>query len=123
MLELGQHFNAVGGDCHGKTELSKKILDKSIVVVEYEKQTRIEGEIQQMDSTFPIIELKDLLNNHLLGRKSNEDITVFDSVGFALEDYSILNYIYKIAIDNNIGEYIDIIPKFNDSKNLFELII
>lgn len=123
MLDIGQHYNAVGGDCHGKTELSSKILEKSIVVVEYEKQTRIEGEIQQMDIKFPVIEIKDLLNNPLLGRKSDDDITVFDSVGFALEDYSILHYIYKIAIDNNIGDYIDIIPKFNDPKNLFELII
>lgn len=123
MLRKGQHYNAVGGDGHGKTELSKKILDKSIVVVEFEEQTRFEGEIQQMDPTFPVIKLKDLLNNHLLGRKSNKDVTVFDSVGFALEDYSILNYIYKIAIDNNIGEYINIIPKFKDPKNLFELII
>jgi len=123
MIYNGQHYNAVGGDCHGKTELSSKILDKSIVVVEYEKQTRIEGEIQQMDITFPVIEIKDLLNDSLLGRKSDKDITVFDSVGFALEDYSILNYIYKIAIDNNIGETIDIIPKLNDPKNLFELII
>jgi ornithine cyclodeaminase len=123
MIDNGQHYNAVGGDCHGKTELSSKILEKAIVVVEYEKQTRIEGEIQQMDMTFPVIELKDLLNNPLLGRNTDKDITVFDSVGFALEDYSILNYIYKIAIDYNIGEFIDIIPKFNDPKNLFELII
>ena len=57
MVGAGVHINAVGGDCPGKTELHKDILSRSAVFVEYPPQTRIEGEIQQMDPDFPVTEL------------------------------------------------------------------
>jgi ornithine cyclodeaminase len=54
MLEPGMHLNAVGGDCPGKTELHADILRRPTrVVVEFEPQSRIEGEIQQMPPTSP----------------------------------------------------------------------
>jgi ornithine cyclodeaminase len=122
MISFGQHYNAVGGDCHGKTELSSSILKKATVYVEFEEQTRIEGEIQQMDSSFPVIEIASLLKNPSLGRKKDDEITVFDSVGFALEDYSALHFIYKLAKEDKIGTYIDLIPKLDDSKDLFGIL-
>ncbi|HYQ52354.1 MAG TPA: ornithine cyclodeaminase, partial [Pseudomonas sp.] len=48
MIEPGMHLNAVGGDCPGKTELHRDIVERARVIVEYEPQSRIEGEIQQM---------------------------------------------------------------------------
>ena len=46
------HLNAVGGDCPGKTELHADILRRpdARIVVEFEPQARIEGEIQQLDA-------------------------------------------------------------------------
>jgi len=122
MISPGQHYNAVGGDCYGKTELSSKILNNAKVYVEYEPQTRVEGEIQQMDADFPICQISDLIKNHLLGRLSEDEITIFDSVGFALEDYSVLNYVYNRAKDNGIGEFINIVPELEDTKNLFGIL-
>ena len=49
MVGAGVHINAVGGDCPGKTELHRDILLRSDIFVEYPPQTRIEGEIQQLD--------------------------------------------------------------------------
>ncbi|KKL19218.1 hypothetical protein LCGC14_2467680, partial [marine sediment metagenome] len=49
MVGAGVHLNAVGGDCPGKTELHRDILMRSKIFVEYPPQTRIEGEIQQLD--------------------------------------------------------------------------
>ena len=50
MIEPGMHLNAVGGDCPGKTELHADILRSrdARIVVEFEPQARIEGEIQQL---------------------------------------------------------------------------
>ena len=48
MIGEGIHINAVGGDCPGKTELHRDILLRSSIFVEYEPQSRIEGEIQQL---------------------------------------------------------------------------
>jgi ornithine cyclodeaminase len=57
MIEPGMHINAVGGDCPGKTELHAEVLRLARVIVEYEPQTRIEGDIQQLPGDFPVIEL------------------------------------------------------------------
>ena len=53
MIEPGMHLNAVGGDCPGKTELHRDIVERARVIVEYEPQSRIEGEIQQMPADSP----------------------------------------------------------------------
>ena len=45
MIEPGMHINGVGGDCPGKTELHADVLRGARVFVEYEPQTRIEGEL------------------------------------------------------------------------------
>ncbi len=65
MIRAGMHLNAVGGDCPGKTELHREILERPDVrvVVEFEPQSRIEGEIQQMPADFPVIELTRVLRD------------------------------------------------------------
>ena len=87
MISAGQHINAVGGDCPGKTELSKDVLLSSSVFTEYTPQTRIEGDIQQMPSDFPVTELQEIIKTKKRYTRKHDEITVFDSVGFALEDY------------------------------------
>jgi ornithine cyclodeaminase len=92
MVAPGMHLNAVGGDCPGKTELHADILRRhdARVVVEFEPQSRIEGEIQQLPADFPVTELSEVLAGRAPGRLSASELTVFDSVGFALEDFSAL---------------------------------
>jgi ornithine cyclodeaminase len=121
MVEPGMHINAVGGDCPGKTELHKDILLGAGVFVEYEPQTRIEGEIQQLPADFPVQELWQVLQGSAPGRRSDAQVTVFDSVGFALEDYTALRYIHKIAKEQSIGKDIALVPELDDPKNLFGL--
>ncbi|MCU0926720.1 MAG: ornithine cyclodeaminase, partial [Hydrogenophaga sp.] len=45
--------------------------------------------------------------------------TVFDSVGFALEDFSALRFMMDSAVRLGIGERIVLIPQLADPKNLF----
>lgn len=122
MIKPGMHLNAVGGDCPGKTELEAGVLHAGRVFVEFEPQSRIEGEIQQMPADFPVTELWRVLQRETAGRERADEITVFDSVGFALEDYSALRYLYALAQQHNAGVEIALIPPAVDPKNLFALI-
>ncbi|WP_315385031.1 ornithine cyclodeaminase [Microvirgula aerodenitrificans] len=119
MIEPGMHINAVGGDCPGKTELHPDILARARVVVEFEPQTRIEGDIQQMPVDFPVVELWQVLTGAVPGRENAEQVTVFDSVGFALEDFSMLRYLHDLARERNIGSVIDLVPAPDDPKDLY----
>ncbi|SAK84522.1 ornithine cyclodeaminase [Caballeronia fortuita] len=119
MVTAGMHVNAVGGDCPGKTELHADVLERAAVFVEYTPQTRIEGDIQQMVPDFPVTELWEVLSKKAPGRTSDSQVTVFDSVGFALEDYSALTFIRDMAMDLGIGRKIQLIPALDDPKNLF----
>lgn len=119
MIEPGMHLNAVGGDCPGKTELHVDIVRDARVFIEYEPQTRIEGEIQQMPSDSPVVDLWRVLAGTAEGRQSPEQVTLFDSVGFAIEDFSTLKYIYTEAIKRNIGVDIELVPTPEDPKDLF----
>jgi len=122
MITPGMHLNAVGGDCPGKTELHADVLRMSgaRVVVEYEPQSRIEGEIQQMPADFAVTQLSDVIRSAATGRATPDEITIFDSVGFALEDYSALRFLHKLLLEER-GErrQIDLVPELQDPKDLY----
>jgi len=119
MIEPGMHINAVGGDCPGKTELHADVLRGARVIVEYEPQTRIEGDIQQLPADFPVTELWRVLSGLAAGREHAGQVTVFDSVGFALEDYSALRYVHELALEHGIGEDVALVPPGQNPKDLF----
>jgi len=120
MIEPGMHINALGGDCPGKTELHADILRGAQVFVEYEPQTRIEGDIQRLPADFPVVELWQVLAGRHPGRADARSVTVFDSVGFALEDYSTLRYVYEQAGRLGLGVEIELVPgSTDDPKDLF----
>jgi len=122
VVEPGMHINAVGGDCPGKTELHPDVLRGARVVVEYEPQTRIEGDIQQMPSDFAVTELWRVLQGRAAGREHARQVTVFDSVGFALEDFSALRWLHESALELGLGAAIDLVPELDDPKDLFSLV-
>lgn len=119
MIEPGMHINAVGGDCTGKTELHADVLRGARVFVEFEPQTRMEGEIQQLPDDFAVVDLWRVLAGTEAGRQSAEQLTVFDSVGFALEDYSTLRYFHALAAKRCAGVEVELVPRPDDSKDLF----
>lgn len=119
MLGPGMHINAVGGDCPGKTELEAAVLEAGKVFVEFTPQSRIEGDIQQMPADFAVTELWEVLAGQKTGRESEAQITVFDSVGFALEDFSALRFMHDAVLQMGLGERLALIPQLADPKNLF----
>jgi ornithine cyclodeaminase len=122
MVEPGMHLNAVGGDCPGKTELDREILfqPSTHIVVEYEPQTRIEGEIQQLPAGYPVTEFAAVARGLVPGRRRRDEVTIFDSVGFALEDYSALRFLYELQQRAPASwRSIDLVPTLDDPKDLY----
>jgi len=126
MIKPGVHINAAGGDCPGKTELAKEILLRSDIFVEYSPQTRIEGEIQQLDTDYPVSELWQVIMGELEGRKTDQQITLFDSVGFAIEDFSALRYIRdQLNRPGMSGMYtnLDLVADPDDPRDLYGMVL
>lgn len=122
MVGAGIHINAIGGDCPGKTELHRDILARADTFVEFEPQTRIEGEIQQMDASYPVTELHRVLDGSARGRRDTRQITLFDSVGFATEDFSALRYIHAKLEGTDFFQRIDILADPDDPRDLFGML-
>ncbi len=121
MVAPGMHINGVGGDCPGKTELHIDVLRAGKIFVEHEPQTRVEGDIQQLPAEHKVNALWEVIAGKAQGRDSQDQITIFDSVGFALEDLAVLRYIYDLATELNMGETIELVPKMDNPKDLFGL--
>lgn len=122
MVGAGIHINAIGGDCPGKTELHRDIVSRSTVFVEYPPQTRIEGEIQQMDPDHPVVELWEVITGAAKGRQSAGEVTLFDGVGFAIEDFSALKYVHNAIKDTPFFDQLDMIADPDDPRDLFGML-
>ena len=123
MVGSGVHINGVGGDCPGKTELHRDILLRSEIFVEYPPQTRMEGEIQQLDPDHPVTELWQVITGAVPGRVDARQITLFDSVGFAVEDFSALRYVLHKVQETGLYDNLDMIADPDDPRDLFGMLL
>ncbi len=123
MVGPGVHINAIGGDCPGKTELHRDILLRSEIFVEYPEQTRIEGEIQALEDDHPVTEMWEVMTGQAIGRTDDRQITLFDSVGFAIEDFSALRYIKSAIEGTDFYEALDMLADPDDPRDLFGMLM
>ena len=123
MVGDGIHINAVGGDCPGKTELQADILRRADIFVEYAPQTRIEGEIQQLAGDYPVTELWEVIAGRAPGRRDARQITLFDSVGFAIEDFSALRYVKEQLTGRKLYEELDLLADPDEPRDLFGMLL
>jgi ornithine cyclodeaminase len=123
MVGSGVHINGVGGDCPGKTELHRDILLRASIFIEYPPQTRIEGEIQQLAPDHPVTELWQVMAGKTPGRTSADQVTLFDSVGFAIEDFSALRYVRSKLADTGLCTQLDMIADPDDPRDLFGMLL
>ena len=119
----GVHINGVGGDCPGKTELHRDVLLRSAIFVEYAPQTRIEGEIQQLAPDHPVTELWQVVTGQVPGRRTPAEITLFDSVGFAIEDFSALRYVRDRLPATGLFEELDLLADPDEPRDLFGMLL
>ncbi len=97
----GTHINAIGADAAGKQELDPALLSRATVIVDEPKQAIHSGEINVpiREGLFSPENIAGILGEYVLGRKkrtSQDEITIFDSTGLAIQDLAIA----KIAIKN-----------------------
>jgi ornithine cyclodeaminase len=123
MVGSGVHINAIGGDCPGKTELHKDILLRSDIFVEYTPQTRIEGEIQQLAPDHPVTELWQIITGQAPGRTNAKQITLFDGVGFAIEDFAALRYVHARVKGTSFVQELDMIADPDDPRDLYGMLM
>lgn len=95
------HVNAVGSDFPGKTELPRSLLKRSLVCPDFLDQAMREGECQQLDAHEIGPDLVTLVRQKYSFQEFRRSPTVFDSTGWALEDYVVTELI------TGIGENID----------------
>ena len=122
MIKKDVFIAGLGGDCPGKTEMEKELVENSTVVVEYLEQAKIEGDIQQMPKDYTCTELYEVIRGEKKLNVEKDGTILFDSVGFALEDYSVLRLIYDLARENKVGKEMNLIPNIDDVKDLFSLL-
>ena len=95
---------------------------RSDIFVEYPPQTRVEGEIQQLDADHPVTEIWQVVNGTAKGRTSDAQITLFDGVGFATEDFSALRYVRDQLKDGNFYQDLDMVADPDDPRDLFGML-
>jgi ornithine cyclodeaminase len=115
-LQPGVHINAVGSFRPTMQELPSHVISKADKVVVESKEAALE---ETGDLIVPIQEgvfkpsniygeLGQIVNGEYQGRVSDQEITVFKSVGLAVVDIVVANYIYKKAIKNKVGTRIQL---------------
>ncbi len=105
-VSAGTHINAIGADAKGKQELESLLVRDSIVVVDNLEQASHSGEInvpvsEGIISEGDVYELSEVITGRKIGRSNNNEITVFDSTGLAIQDIATANLAYKKLISGN----------------------
>ncbi|PWU78894.1 MAG: hypothetical protein DLM72_20230 [Candidatus Nitrosopolaris wilkensis] len=116
----GIHINAVGGDSPNKIELEKSLLERAKVVVDFMDQAVYEGESQQISTDKIFGDLSEIVTNRKVGRINDNEVTIFDSVGFAMEDLQVYKLVFDLAIKERVGKRVNIASRPKFSKNIYE---
>lgn len=111
-IKEGTHINAIGADAKGKEELDPQLLLHAKVIVDDMIQASHSGEVN-----VPLLngiitqkqiycELGEVVCGIHPGRQSDDEITIFDSTGLAVQDIVTANMIYKKALEHGMGQSI-----------------
>ena len=81
------------------------------------------GEIQQLAPDHPVTEFWEVLLDRKQGRRSEQQITLFDSVGFAIEDFSALRYIRDQLARTGHFQELDMLADPDEPRDLYGMIL
>jgi alanine dehydrogenase len=113
-VQNGTHFNCIGADAPGKEELDPAILRRSKIVIDDWMQASHSGEINVPVSRGILFredvwaELGEVVTGIKAGRSSENEITVFDSTGLAIQDAATAELLYRKALEKKVGSYINL---------------
>jgi alanine dehydrogenase len=103
-LRPGQHVSLMGADGPGKAEISVEELTRARVFCDDWEQASHNGDLVHAVEASAITQddvtqLGDVLAGTTPGRQSNDDITIFDSTGLAIQDLAIALAVMERASD------------------------
>jgi alanine dehydrogenase len=112
-ISPGMHINCIGADAPGKQELDPAILKRAKIIVDDWEQASHSGEIN-VPLTEGIIkqeglwgEMGEIVAGLKKGRVSADEITVFIATGLAIEDAVTANIVFRKAMAQRIGQFIE----------------
>lgn len=112
-IRPGTHINAMGADGHGKQELDPRILLDGLVVVDDIAQAQGSGEVNvplrkgQLALEDLGANLGEIVAGRKTGRADDQQITIFDSTGLAIQDVALARVVYRAAREKGVGVGID----------------
>ena len=104
----GLHVNAVGADFPGKLELPRSLAERAWVVPDILAQCVVEGECQQVPIDRIAPSLSELVQQPDIAARRRDEITVFDSTGWAVEDDVALRLAVELAETHGVGTDIEL---------------
>ncbi|MBS3815050.1 MAG: alanine dehydrogenase [Hadesarchaea archaeon] len=113
-ISEGMHINAIGADAQGKQELDSKILQRAKIVIDDWEQASHSGEINVPLSEGEITrdnmygDIGEVVSGEKDGRTSNDEITVFDSTGLAVQDIATAWKVYQLAEEKGVGDKLNL---------------
>ncbi len=101
-LRPGQHVSLMGADGPGKAEVAVEELARSRLFCDDWEQASHSGDLAHavergLVDREDVAQLGDVLAGHAAGRQSDEDITIFDSTGLAIQDLAIARVLLERA--------------------------
>jgi ornithine cyclodeaminase/alanine dehydrogenase-like protein (mu-crystallin family) len=123
MLKPHAHINAVGSDFPGKVEVPVSVLKRSLVCPDFLQQAMLEGECQQLSADMIGPDIAKLVQNGNEYEKYQNQTTVFDSTGWALEDFVMNNLVAKYASELNCGTEVDMTTAAQDCKDPYGFLV
>jgi ornithine cyclodeaminase/alanine dehydrogenase-like protein (mu-crystallin family) len=113
-ISEGTHINAIGSNFMGKAELDAAIVRRcAVVAVDSKDQARIEaGDFQQAleDGSLhwaDVRELGQIVVGRYPGRNHPQDVTLFKSLGIAIEDVAVAARVYARAVAEGVGQLLE----------------
>lgn len=110
-LAPGTHINAAGGNHWIRREIDEAaVLRSAVIAVDDLDQAKIEcGDLLWPESRGEfrwdlVCELQDIVAGRVRGRPEDGDITLFESMGVALEDIAAAQLVYRKAKEQGIGQ-------------------
>jgi len=116
------HINAVGADFPGKVEIPLDYLEKSFVCPDFIGQAVLEGECQQLTNEQIGADWTKVAQYPSTYTPIQNQRSVFDSTGWALEDYVVMELFKKYATILNVGQLVEIEYIPEDNKNPYHFV-
>lgn len=113
-ISPGAHINAMGADAPGKQELDSEVLERALIVVDDYEQAIDGGEVnvplhERLLSVDDIHgTLGEVITGRCSGRSDENEITLFDSTGLAVQDVAVARLVYDEAEKQEVGNLVDL---------------